>query len=100
MDLQTTMGTPQSFALFDALLGEYRPFGDSDYIHEQMQMAYARRLSKISASVPVAGELFDALQRADSYTEYRVLGDPVMRCTIQHALTQIVTQVSLWPASG
>lgn len=92
MDLQTTISASQSLALFDALLSEYRPFGDGDYIHEQMRMTYGRRLSKISASVPVAGKLFEALQRADSYTQYRVLGDPVMRCTIQHALTQIVTR--------
>ena len=56
-----------------------------------MRVAYGRRLSKISVSIPVAGELFEALQKADSYSQYRVLGDPVLRCTIQHALTQIVT---------
>ena len=94
MGLQATTDTPHSFALFDALLGEYRPFGDSDYIHEQMRAAYRRRLSKISESVPIAGELLDALQRADSDIQYRVLGDTVMRCTIQHALTQVVTRSS------
>ena len=37
----------------------------------------------------MAGELLDALSRADTHSRYRVLGDSVVRCAITHALTQI-----------
>jgi hypothetical protein len=78
--------------MFDLLLSEYRPFCDSDYIHEQFHFCYSRRLRKISAVLPEAGYLLDALDRADAYRRYRVMGDTVVRCVIQQALRQIVTQ--------
>jgi len=82
----------QSAAMFDSLLSEYVPFGDSDYILDQLHACYRRRLDKISAVLPAAGQLVDAIDRADPYRRYRVMGDTVVRCVTQQALRQVVTQ--------
>ncbi len=74
----------------DALLAQH-PFGDSAYVTEQLHVCYKRRLGKISAHLPVAGHLLDALSRADAYTQYRVIGDTVVRCTVQQAMRQVET---------
>lgn len=77
--------------MLEQVLGQHRAFGNSDYIHEQLQVCYKRRLNKISAYLPVAGQLLDALCRADNHSRYRVIGDTVVRCTVQHALKQLET---------
>ena len=76
---------------FDAILAQHRPFGNSDYILDQLQVCYKRRLIKISASLPVAGQLSDALNRANSFSQYRTIGDTVVRCVTQQALKQVET---------
>jgi len=70
------------------------PFGNSDYITEQMHISFKRRLGKIAAHRPGAGQLLDALNRIDAYGQYRVLGDMVVRCAIQHALRQVETGIA------
>jgi hypothetical protein len=75
--------------MFEAILIQHRAFGDSEYIHEQFQVCYQRRLKKISAYLPVAGRLLEALCQATPYTRYRVIGDPVVRRAIQDALQQL-----------
>jgi hypothetical protein len=70
----------------DALLAQHRPFGDSDYLHEQLQARYHARLGQISKTLPIAGELSRALEQATPYTRYRIVGDPVLRHTIHRAL--------------
>jgi hypothetical protein len=79
-----------SIAGLDALLAQ-SPFGSSDYLTEQMHVAFKRRLGKIAVHMPPAAQLADALDRADSHAQYRVLGDMVVRCAIQHALKQLET---------
>jgi len=83
----------QSLEMIESILAQHRPFGNSDYIHEQLQVCYKRRLNKISAYLPVAGQLLDALYEANSYSRYRVIGDTVVRCAIQHAFTQLETGI-------
>ncbi|WP_156370563.1 aKG-HExxH-type peptide beta-hydroxylase [Nocardia arizonensis] len=68
----------------DALLAHH-PFGDSDYITEQLHICYKRRLGKVSEHLPAAAELLEALGRTDAYGQYRTFGDTVVRCAIQHA---------------
>lgn len=82
----------QPLDIFDAVLAENRPFGNTGYIHEQMHHCYKRRLDKISRHFQAAGRLLDALSRVDSQTEYRVMGDTVVRCAVQHALKQLETK--------
>lgn len=83
------MENPQSMAILEAMLAQHRGFGDSDYIHGQLQLCYQRQLDRISAHLPVAGEFLEALREADNYSRYRLLGDTAVRCTIQHAITQL-----------
>src|SRR5260370_38989677 len=85
------MSTPQLLESIEDVLANHRAFGNSHYIHEQLHICFQRRLSKISAHLPVAGQLLDALSRADPYVRYRTIGDTVVRAAIQHALSQIET---------
>ena len=70
---------------FDGLLSQH-PFGKSDYVIQQLHVCYKRRLRKISAHLPAAGQLLAALNRVDAYQQYRTIGDTVVRCAVQHAL--------------
>ena len=73
-------------ASFDAILAQGRPFGDSSYIQGQMRAAFMRRLTDLAVDLPVAGDLRIALDTADHYVRYRMLGDPVVRAAIQQTL--------------
>ena len=75
---------------FDGLLSQH-PFGKSDYVIQQLHVCYKRRLRKISAHLPAAGQLLAALNRVDAYQQYRTIGDTVVRCAVQHALSQVET---------
>ncbi|MEU6989415.1 hypothetical protein ABZ953_01980 [Streptomyces sp. NPDC046465] len=75
-------------SMFDAVLSQGRPFGDSSYVHEQMRSAHLHRLKKVADGLPAAGRLLDALAGADRHREYRALGDPVVRCVIQQSLAR------------
>ncbi len=77
---------PHLLDMVDALLAQHRPFGDSDYIHEQLRVRYQARLGKISEPSPLAGELSRALDQAAPHLRYRTTGDPVVRYAIHEAL--------------
>lgn len=68
-------------------------FGNSDYITEQMHLSIKRRLHKISTHLPVAGQLLDALNQTEPFRQYRVIGDTIVRCAVQHAHRQVETGV-------
>ncbi len=70
----------------DSLLAGHRPFGDSDYLHEQLQVRYHSRLGQIAERLPIAAELSRALGQAAPDSRYRIVGDPVLRHTIHRAL--------------
>src|SRR6202142_2084475 len=72
-----------------ALFAQHQPFGDSDYLHEQLHVRYKNRLGKISEMLPIAGELARALDQANPYSQYRIIGDPVVRYTIHQALRHV-----------
>jgi|GEM_PF-785283 Predicted O-methyltransferase len=82
----------QSTEFLDAIeeaLVQHKAFGDSAYIITQLEVAHRRRLERISSDVPVAGQLLEAFDRADSYTRYRIAGNTVIRCAVQHAHFQL-----------
>jgi hypothetical protein len=66
-----------------------RAFGDSDYILRQVDICYDRRLSELSAYLPVAGTLRDALTQASAHERRCALGDPTMRFAINSALREM-----------
>jgi len=74
----------------DGLLAQH-PFGNSEYITQQLHICYKRRLQKISRCLPAAAQFLDALNSSDAYTQYRTIGDTVVRCAVQHAMRQIET---------
>jgi len=78
---------------FDAAFAQQRPFGDSDYLHEQLHVRYKSRLEKIAEALPVASELSRAMDRATPYGRYRILGDPVVRRTVHLALHHVCNSV-------
>ena len=56
-----------------------------------MQISYRRRLERLSAKVPSAGRLLDAILPREPYEQYRILGDTTVRCAAQHAQVQVET---------
>jgi hypothetical protein len=81
----------QHLDVLEAILVEHRAFGDSDYIHEQLHICYIRRLGKIAAYLPAAGQLRDALSRTTVRNRYCIIGETVVRCAIDRALGQLET---------
>jgi hypothetical protein len=90
--METTLAVDEMLPIdrIDAALAQH-PFGDSAYITEQMHVSYRRRLDKLSVHVSAAGRLLEALHRLEPYGRYRVLGDTVVRCAVQHAQVQVET---------
>jgi hypothetical protein len=85
------MEDPLSLADLEVILSTHRGFADSTYIHQQLQLSYQLQLGRISAHLPAAGHLLEAVREADDHSRYRLLGDTSVRCAIQHALTAVET---------
>jgi hypothetical protein len=83
----------QYLRALEEILVEHRAFGDSDYIYEQVEICYQRRLGKLSVCVPVAGAVQDALCQADTYGRRRIFGDAVVRFAVNSALRQCETGI-------
>jgi hypothetical protein len=74
---------------FDDLLTRGRPFGNSEYILDQMQCAFMRRIGEIGDQLSSARRLLESLENLDAQGKCRVLGDPLVRSAVQWALGQI-----------
>lgn len=88
----TELATPHTLPseALDSALAQH-PFGNSQYITEQLHTCYKRRLSKLSGHLASAGQLLDALGRTEPDGQYCVIGDTVVRCAVQHAHVQVET---------
>lgn len=75
----------------DDVLVEH-PFGDSRYITERLHAAYERRLRSLAVDLAPAQALLDALEPAEPAQRYRLFGDTIVRCAIQHAQAQLATK--------
>ena len=64
-------------------------FGNSRYITGQLHVCYRRRLERISKDLAGARRLNSSLNDCTPYGRYRVIGDTVVRCAVQHALRQL-----------
>jgi hypothetical protein len=83
----------QYLGALEEILVEHRAFGDSDYIHEQVEICYQRRLGKLSDDVQATGAVRDALCQADACDRRRILGDAVVRFAVNSALWQCQTGI-------
>lgn len=79
----------QPAATLETLLSRHPVFGDDGYVRGQLQRCYEHQLERASRRLPAAGALLAGVQAADDDTRRRVLGDTAVRCSIQHALTQL-----------
>ena len=94
MNSESVPQNQSSLAALDARLAQ-APFGNADRIIEGLHVRYQRRLDRIAANLPVAGELLHAIRQADSDRQYRALGDTVVRCAVHYALTFFETGAQL-----
>ncbi len=85
------MPFPDLFGVIEDVLVSHPAFGDSVYIHDQFHVCQMRRLKVVADHFSSARRLFVALEGANASNRYRVLGNTVVRCAIQHAHTQIET---------
>lgn len=72
----------------DRLLADHA-FGNSRYITGQLHLSYRRRLANISKTLAGARRLNSVLDDCTPYGRYRVIGDTVVRCAVQHAYRQL-----------
>ena len=83
---------PPDPAVLDAVetaLVRHRAFGDSNYIRDQLAVAYRRRLHKLGCAMPDAARLARLLDGAPAARQRQLLGDTVLRCAVQHAMRQL-----------
>ena len=87
---QSTVDNNSPLDNLDEILANH-PFGNSNYIIRQLHVCYKRRLGKISAYLPAAGQLLQTLDKLDADSQRQVISDTVVRCAIQHSMKQIET---------
>ena len=87
-----TAPTPDITGVIEEALVKQRAFGDSDYILGQLEAVFVRRLERVAEALPTAAEVLSAFQLADPTTRYRLAGNTVVRCAVQHAYTFLETQ--------
>ncbi|WP_219135221.1 hypothetical protein [Janthinobacterium sp. UMAB-60] len=76
-------------AAVETALVTHRAFGDSNYIRDQLAVAYRRRLHKLGGALPEAESLATLLDAAPPARQRQLLGDTVLRCAVQHAMRQL-----------
>jgi predicted O-methyltransferase YrrM len=91
--MKTEVYSSELLKTVEEALTEHKAFGDSAYILEQLEVTFKRRLGWISDDLPIAGFLLNALEQADDYTRYRIVGNTVIRCAVQHAHIQLEGKV-------
>jgi predicted O-methyltransferase YrrM len=85
------MQSPDLFWIIEDVLASHPAFGDSVYIQDQFHVCQMRRLKFVANHISSARKLFAALESVEAIKRYRLLGNTVVRCAIQHAHTQIET---------
>jgi predicted O-methyltransferase YrrM len=91
------MTEPQPLEVLEAIeagLANHPAFGNSNYILEQLEVCYNRRLNAIACFVPSAKSLLEALRQASSQNRRCLMGNTVVRCAIQHAHVQLESKIS------
>jgi len=91
--MSTDSQSLEMLAAIEQALVRHQPFGNSAYILEQLNIVSKRRLERVAPQLPIAGQLIEAFDRADAYTRYRIVGNTVIRCAVQHAHTRLESGV-------
>ena len=87
------MGIPitSSAPVIEEALAAHAVFGDSTYILRQLQSVFTKRLERVAEDVQPAADLLPAFMAADAETRYRITGNTVIRCAVEHAYNQLET---------
>lgn len=80
-----------SAPVIEEALAGHPAFGDSDYILRQLQSVFAKRLERVARSIEPAADLLSGFASADHQTRYRITGNTVIRCAVEHAYNQLET---------
>jgi predicted O-methyltransferase YrrM len=80
----------ETLRVVEEALAEHAAWGDSEYILEQLDVTFRRRLDAVAEQMPVAGRLAAALEEADGSTRNAIAGNTVIRCAVQHAHLRVV----------
>lgn len=83
----------EACAIVENAMASQRPFGDPVYVLGQLQECLSLRLQRLTADLPAAADLLDAVARTSSTTTYKLFADPTLRAAIVHAHEQIASGV-------
>jgi len=75
--------------LFELALADSQPFGDCDYIWQRVCLHYRCRMEMLGEHSKHMRKLLSALDPALVGPKHRVLGDPVVRATIDSSVSHI-----------
>ncbi|RSV52433.1 hypothetical protein CA233_01790 [Sphingomonas sp. ABOLD] len=87
MEIPITSSAP----VIEEALAAHAAFGDSAYILRQLQSVFTKRLERVAEDVQPAAGLLPAFMAADAETRYRITGNTVIRCAVEHAYNQLET---------
>jgi predicted O-methyltransferase YrrM len=82
----------QTLRVVEEALAGHAAWGDSQYILEQLDVTFRRRLGVVAEQLPVAGRLVAALETADASTRNAIAGNTVIRCAVQHAHLRVADE--------
>jgi hypothetical protein len=67
-------------------LAHQAPFGDLDYLNQATISRYIHRLGMVSHYLPSAAQTAEVAVKANNESQLAILGDPVVRSSINHAI--------------
>lgn len=76
----------QELDRIEKVLAQSVPFGDGNYIHQCTWQRYERRLEMLVEHMSSSEPLLAAIRGSSPERRYRVIGDPLLRSTINEAL--------------
>ncbi|MGW4092343.1 O-methyltransferase [Nocardia sp. NPDC004750] len=84
-------------AIVENAMASQKPFGDPVYVLDRLQECLLLRLQLLSAHLPAAAELLDAMAQTSSTTTYKLFADPTLRAAIVHAHERTASGVPQGP---
>jgi predicted O-methyltransferase YrrM len=81
----------EAYAMVENAMASQKPFGDPSYVQDQLQNCLLLRLERLTADLPAATDLLNAVAQNSTATTYKLFADPVLRCAIVHAHEQLAS---------